>query len=135
MSKLNYLAKVLAALILHSYQNYALCFTYRFLLFHSRPMEWSEEHDVLFLREMVARNVFGTKKGSPARGLAWEAIVDSLNEIHSPKFQLKDKKAVRERWNLLRKKFTKKMSEEEKASGISVEELTEKESLIEELVD
>ena len=134
MSKLNYLAKFLAALILHSYQNYALCFTYRFPLFHSRPMEWSEEHDVLFLREMLARNVFGTKKG-PARGLACEAKVDSLNEIHSPKFQLKDKKAVRERWNLLRKKFSKKMSEEEKASGISVEELTEKESLIEELVE
>ena len=135
MSKLSYLAKVLAALILHSYQNYALCFTSRFPLFHSRPMEWSEEHDVLFLREMLARNVFGTKKGSPTRGMAWEAIVDSLNEIHSPKFQLKDKKAVRERWNLLRKKFSKKMSEEEKASGISVEELTEKESLIEELVE
>ena len=135
MSKLSYLAKVLAALILHSYQNYALCLTSRFPLFHSRPMEWSEEHDVLFLREMLARNIFGTKKGSPARGLAWEAIVDSLNEIHSPKFQLKDKKAVRERWNLLRKKFSKKKSEEEKASGISVEELTEKESLIEELVE
>ena len=57
---------------------------------------------------MLARNVFGTKKGSPARGLAWEAIVDSLNEIHSPKFQLKDKKAVRERWNLLRKKVQQK---------------------------
>jgi hypothetical protein len=135
VSKLSYLAKVLAALILHSYQNYALCFTSRFPLFHSRPMEWSEEHDVLFLREMLARNIFGAKKGSPARGLAWEAIVDSLNEIHSPKFQLKDKKAVRERWNLLRKKFSKKMNEEEKASGISVEELTEKESLIEELVE
>ena len=134
MSKLSYLAKVLAALILHSYQNYALCFTSRFPLFHSRPMEWSEEHDVLFLREMLARNVFGTKKGSPARGLAWEAIVDSLNEIHSPKFQVKDKNE-RERWNLLRKKVSKKMSEEEKASGIFVEELTEKESLIEELVE
>ena len=67
---------------------------------------------------MLARNVCGTKKGSPARGLAWEAIVDRLNEIHSLKFQLKDKKAVQERWNLLRKKFSKKMSEEEKASGI-----------------
>ena len=55
-------------------------------------MEWSEEHDVLFLREMLAGNVFGTKKGSPTRGMAWEAIVDSLNEIHSPKFQLKEKK-------------------------------------------
>ena len=48
-------------------------------------MEWSEEHAVLFLREMPARNVFGAKKGSPAHGLAWEAIVDHLNEIHSPK--------------------------------------------------
>ena len=85
VSKLSYLAKVLAALILHSYQNYALCLTSRFPLFHSRPMEWSEEPDVLFLREMLARNVFGTKKGSPARGLALEALVDSLNEIHYPK--------------------------------------------------
>ena len=51
------LTKVLASLILHSY--YALCFTSRFLLFHSRPMEWSEEHDVLSLREMLARNILG----------------------------------------------------------------------------
>jgi len=63
--KLNYLAKVLAALILHSYQNYALCFTFRFPLFYSRLMEWSEEHDVLLLREMLARNVFATKKEVP----------------------------------------------------------------------
>jgi len=81
---------------------------------------------------MLARKVLRTKKRSPTRGLAWEAIVDSLNEIHCPKFQLKDKKAVQEQWNL-RKKFSKRMSEEEKTSGISVEELTEKESLIEEL--
>ena len=39
VSKLSYLAKVLAALILHSYQNYALFFTSRFTLFHFRPME------------------------------------------------------------------------------------------------
>ena len=97
-------------------------------------MEWSEEHDVLLLREMLGSNVFLVKKGSPARGLAWEAIVDRLNGMESPKFQLKDKRAVRERWVLLRKKFTKKMSEEEKESGISVDDLTEKEVLIEELV-
>ena len=94
MSKLSYLAKDLAAVILHSYENYASCFTSHFPLFHSGPMEWSKEHDVLFLREMLARNVLGTKKGSPTRGLAWEAIVDSLNEIHSPKFQVNDKNAV-----------------------------------------
>lgn len=97
-------------------------------------MEWTEEHDVLLLREILGSNVFVVKKGSPARGLAWEAIVESLNKIESPKFQLKDKRAVRERWVLLRKKFTKKMSEEEKESGISVDDLTEREALIEELV-
>ena len=56
---------------------------------------------MLVLREMLARNVFATKKGRPARALAWEAVVDRQS-----KFQLKDKKAVRERWNLLRKKFS-----------------------------
>ena len=76
---------------------------------------------------MLARNIFGAKKGIPARKLAWEAIVDSLSEIHSPKFQLKDKKTVRERWNFFRKKICEKMSEEEKESRISVEELPEKE--------
>jgi len=40
--------------------------------------------------------VFVVKKGSPARGLAWEVIVESLNKIDSPKFQLKDKREVRE---------------------------------------
>ena len=100
MTKLSYLAKVLAALILHSYQNYALYFTSRFPLFHSRPMEWSEEHDVLFLRQMLARNIFGTKKGSPARGLAWEAIVDSPNEIHSlKKVQQKDEQGREGKWD------------------------------------
>ena len=79
---------------------------------------------------MLARNVFGTKKESPARGLAWEAIVDSLNEIHCPNFQLKDEKAVRERWSLLRKKFSKKMSEKKKWDFCG--RVTEKQSLVEE---
>ena len=58
------------------------------------------------------------------RELAWEAIVDSLNEINSPKFQLKDKKAQCTRAvEPSPKKVCKQMSDEEKASGISVEEL------------
>ena len=67
-------------------------------------MDWNEEHAVLFMREMLARNIFGANKRSPAPELAWETIVNSLNEIYSPKFQLKDKKAVRGRWSLVRKK-------------------------------
>ena len=62
-------------------------------------------------------------------------MVDSLNEIHSPKFQLKDKKVALERWSLHRKKSAKRGAR--KRSGISVEEVfnTEKQSLIEELVE
>ena len=89
-------------------------------------MEWSEEHDVFFSERNACKKHFWSKERSPTRELAWEAIVDSLNEIHYSKFQLKDKNAARERWNLLRKKFCKKMSEEEKASGISVEETTDR---------
>ena len=97
-------------------------------------MEWTEEKDVFMLREMLCFNVFAHKKGSSARGLAWEAIVSTVNGLESQEFQLKDKRAVRKRWMSLRKKFTKKIREEENASGIAVNDLTEKEALIEELV-
>ena len=61
------------------------------------------------MSEMLAKTILEQRmKGSPARGLAWEVMVDSLNEIHSPKFQLKDKKAVRERWSLHLKKIQQK---------------------------
>ena len=93
-----------------------------------------EEKDVFMLREMFGSNVFAHNKGSPARGLAWEAIVSTLNGSESQELQLKDKRAVRERWMLLRKTFTKKILEEENASGIAVNDLTEREALIEELV-
>ncbi len=54
-------------------------------------MEWTDEHELLLLREMLGSNVFLGKKGSPARGLAWDAIVGNLNRTDSPKFLLKDK--------------------------------------------
>ena len=54
-------------------------------------MEWSEEHDVLLLREILGSNVFLVKKGSPARGLAWEAIVERLNRMESPNFNSRTK--------------------------------------------
>ena len=54
--------------------------------FSFRPMEWTEEKDVFMLREMLGSNVFAHKKGSPARGLAWEAIVSTLNGLESQEF-------------------------------------------------
>ena len=98
-------------------------------------MEWTDEHDVLMLREMVVCDVFSFKKGSVSRGDAWDSIAEKLNEIDAPQFRIKDKRGVRERWVLLRRKFKSKIREEEVASGVVVEEMTEKEVLIKELIE
>ena len=98
-------------------------------------MEWTDEHDVLMLREMIVSDVFSFKKGSVGRGDVWGSIAEKLNQIDSPQFRIKDKRGVRDRWVLLRRKFRSKIREEEAASGVIVEDLTEKEVLIEELVE
>lgn len=95
-------------------------------------MEWTEQHNGLFLQAMVVSDIFYYKKGSPDRGRIWEAIQEPLNSVEQPKFVLKDKRAVRDRWNLLQSKFRKRMAEEEKASGIDVE-MSGRDVLIEEL--
>ena len=96
-------------------------------------MEWTETHDVLLLREIMTSDLFKFKKGSVQRGERWEEITDNLNHISDP--SLKDKRAVRDRWALLRKKYKSKLREEEAGSGISPDELSEKEQLIEELIE
>ena len=79
--------------------------------------------------------IFSFKKGSVSRGDAWDSIAEKLNQIDLPQFRIKDKRGVRERWVLLRRKFRSKIREEEAASGVVVEDLTEKEVLIEELIE
>ena len=81
-------------------------------------MEWTETHDILLLREIMTSDLFKFKKGSVQRGERWEEITDNLNDISDPSFSLKDKRAVRDRWALLRKKYKSKLREEA-ASGIS----------------
>ena len=95
-------------------------------------MEWTEQHVLVFLREMVASDIFYYKKGSPDRVRIWEGIQQRLNSVERPKVVLKDKRAVRDRWNLLQSKFRKRIADEEKASGIDVE-MSERDVLIEEL--
>ena len=69
-------------------------------------MEWTDEHDVLLLREIdAAGELFTHTKGSPERGKIWEAIQDGVNKLDTPKFVIKDKRGVRDRWNLLQSKF------------------------------
>lgn len=98
-------------------------------------MEWTENHDVLLLREIMISDLFTLKKGSVQRGERWEEITAKLNQVSDPRFNLKDKRAVRDRWTLLQKKYKAKLREEEKASGISVDDLSEKDVLLEELIE
>ena len=102
--------------------------------FAFRTMEWTEDHDVHLLREILASDLFSFKKGSVARGERWESIAETLNEVKTLSFLLKDKRAVRDRWVLLQKKYKAKMHQEETASGISVDDMSEIDVLLEELV-
>lgn len=95
-------------------------------------MEWTDDHDILMLREMIASELFQFKKGSPDRGKIWESIQERLNKLDNPKFMIKEKRGIRDRWNLLQAKFKRMQREELQASGIDCE-LSEKDALIEEL--
>ena len=40
-------------------------------------MEWTEDHDLLLMREMMISDLFLYKNGSPNRGLVWDSIVEN----------------------------------------------------------
>ena len=97
-------------------------------------MYWTEEHDRLMCREILAVDPFtGTKKGTVQRGAKWKIIADHLLEILEPKFKV-DSRAVRDRYQLLAQKLRKKLKSEEKACGIDTE-MSETETAIEELIE
>ena len=98
-------------------------------------MEWTRDHDILLLREMLASDIFHHKKGSPDRGRIWDEIADRLNATKDLVFRVKEKRGVRDRWNLLKNKFKKNRREEETASGIEVDDQDEKDILLDELTD
>ena len=94
-------------------------------------MEWTNQHDTLFLREVRASDLYETRKGSPERGKLWDEIAARLNSLSHPKFVV-NKRSLRDRLNLLIAKFKAKNREEERASGVSPE-LRETDTLLEEL--
>ena len=83
-------------------------------------MEWTNQHDTLFLREVRGSDLFETRKGSPERGKLWDEIATRLNNLTQCKFNV-NKRSLRDRLNLLMSKFKAKNKEEERASGISPE--------------
>ena len=43
-------------------------------------MQWNPEHDVIFLREVLASDLYSTRKGSTERGKIGSQIAERLND-------------------------------------------------------
>jgi hypothetical protein len=98
----------------------------------SQVMKWTDQHDLELVKEILAERPFDHPKGSRQIGLVWQKIVDNLNGRADIVFNLKDIRAVRDRYNLLERKFKKKEREEINASGIGTYESSELDDAIEE---
>lgn len=95
-------------------------------------MQWKPEHDVIFLREVLASDLYSTRKGSTERGKIWSQIAERLNEASSCKFNV-GQKSLRDHLQLLMQKYKQKMKIEERAGGIDTE-MTETDVMLEEFV-
>lgn len=55
-------------------------------------MEWTDEHAMLMLSEMIVSDVFSFKKGSVGQGDAWDSITEKVNHENS------GQRSERRRW-------------------------------------
>ena len=95
-------------------------------------MVWSKAKDLQLLKQIAAEGVLTHKQRSKERGTKWQKLADNISvsvghDITS--------RAARDRYNMLAKKYRARMAREERATGEGGEELTEDESLLEELID
>lgn len=108
---------------------------YLTLFLRAAPMYWTENHDLLLIREVLAVDPYSQPKGSRERAKLWEEIAMSLNSVSAPQFSV-TVRSVRDRVNLvLIKTHKKKVSEENKASGITPDEPSEFESGMDEICE
>ena len=84
-------------------------------------------------REVLDIEPYQFKLRSTERGKAWETISSHLNATSHPKFRVTPR-SVRDRYNLLTKKFQVRLNREERASGIS-DENSELDNLLEEILE
>ena len=84
-------------------------------------------------REVLDIEPYQFKLRSPERGKAWETISSHLNATSHPKFRVTPR-SVRDRYNLLTKKFQVRLNREERASGI-YDDNSELDNLLEEILE
>ena len=84
-------------------------------------------------REVLDIEPYQFQLRSPERGKAWETISSHLNATSHPKFRVTPR-SVRDRCNLLTKKFQVRLNREERVSGIS-DDNSELDNLLEEIFE
>ena len=95
-------------------------------------MVWTDEKDIKLLRAVAGEGVFrNNKAGSRERGALWQNVASAL-VAESLSVTVR---SVRDRYNILAKKWRAKIRREEKESGGGDEQLTDGEILVEELVE
>ena len=97
-------------------------------------MDWSELHDVYLCREILTVGLMKTKKKTTQRAQLWEQIAKNSCAYDQPKFFV-TKRAVRDRYAIISSKYRRKINAEEKASGISPENVSELDSLLEDIIE
>ena len=104
------------------------------MIYFRKRFKWSKEHDTVVLREVLASEIWLTKPGSSERGEGWKKLTEMLNGVERPKFEVSPR-SVREHFQGVYDRRKAKNREEERASGITPDELSEIEVMIEELID
>ena len=86
------------------------------------------------MREILLFEPWIQKHGSTERGLVWKRIAESLNQLQEPLFRVDDR-ACRDHYKLLEKKFKKKVSDENRATGIAPPEESEVDVVIRDIME
>ena len=91
-------------------------------------MVWTQEKDVKLLRAVAAEGVFiNSRAGSREKGELWQVSASSLVAERMPVIS----RSVRDRFNILAKKWRIKVRQEERESGGGDKEMSEAEKLVE----
>ena len=86
--------------------------------FNRESMVWTEQHNILFLKEILHSQPWIYHHESAERGQTWGEIAPFKNSLEEPFFKVTPR-SVCDRYSLLVKKYKLKLREEDKASRIA----------------
>ena len=94
-------------------------------------MVWSDEKDLDLLKEVAVEGVLKQRQKSRDKGAGWQKLADNLNFLG---FEITARSA-RDHFGMVSNKYKAKMAKEKRSTGEGRQELTERESLLEELIE